>query len=271
MLRPVWTRQPQQQVPLGGSLAAGLTFLWSATSAIQEIVGRKPATTVYGTWAPSTSPVGIAYRSGTPNLQFAPPAAATSTDYTAFAYVNDDTGNGATRNPFDADDSGTARVFQLRFQSNDGIEFITFDTSGNPYFATSGALTWAPRVGMLVGRIVSNSMSVWWQGRQLATGSASGTAKTLSAALALNVGTNRSFAGAAFQSFPGQIMLAGHYNRGLSDAEIIALSQNPWLLFTPPPRRLWLPVAAASNPVLSAATVFNITPTSAQPRVDVTL
>jgi hypothetical protein len=49
------------------------------------------------------------------------------------------------------------------------------------------------------------------------------------------------------------------------------LSVNPWQLFAPEPRRLWAPSAAPATPVLSAATALNITTTTADLRVTVTI
>ncbi len=50
-----------------------------------------------------------------------------------------------------------------------------------------------------------------------------------------------------------------------------SLSVNPWQLFAPEPRRLWVPSAAPATPVLSAATALNITTTTADLRVTVTI
>lgn len=225
---------------LSWSQAEDATLLWHAGLPLVNLVTKVPAT-VDGTWAQSMGPAGLGCRGGsggTPHIEFAAPANATSTDYTVFAYVNDDTGAGATRNPIDGDDSSSNRVFQLRFKSDDGVEFITFDTSGNPYFATGAAISFAPRVGLLVGRIVANTLTVWWQGKLQATGTASGTPRAVSAAALVNIAVNKTSSLTLTNAFQGQVLFAGHINRGWSDNEIISKSANPLEIFAPI-SRMW--------------------------------
>lgn len=59
--------------------------------------------------------------------------------------------------------------------------------------------------------------------------------------------------------------------RYLPESDACNLSRNPWQLFAPEPRRLWVPSAAPATPVLSAATALNITTTSVDLRVTVTI
>lgn len=252
LYRRPWARQPQPGAWAALSdaqLARGLTSLWSATLPLIDISNKRAAGTVAGTWAPSSSVTGVGYRgnaAGSNRLEFTGPASANSTDYTVWAYVNDDAGSGVIRNPIDGDLAGE-RVFQLRFKADDGVEFITFDTLGNPYFASGAAISFAPRVGLLVGRIVGNTVSVWWQGKQYATGSASNTAATIAAKKLTVAASYAGSLGGGLAGFPGQVFLAGHYNCGLGDAEIVALSRNPWQLFAPVPRRLWAPAASGAG------------------------
>lgn len=259
----VWnTRRPRRNSPPAGSALStsqtkDATFLWSAGLPLSSLVTQARGTQD-GTWTATMGPGGLGCRSasgGTPHVEFAPSAAATSTDYTVFAYVNDDSGNGAIRSPIDGDNQTSARVFQLRFKADDGVEFITFDTSGNPYSATGAAISFAPRVGLLVGRIVGNSVSVWWQGKQYATASASNTPKAVSAADLIVIGCSKASSLTLTQGFPGQVLLAGHVNRGWTDSEIIANSENPWRLFAPIPRTLWGQAGTDSTaPTLSSPT-----------------
>lgn len=60
------------------------------------------------------------------------------------------------------------------------------------------------------------------------------------------------------------------WGRALSEQELHSFTLNPWQLFEP--RRIFVPMFVASSgvPVLSAATAFNVTATTAQPRVTIT-
>jgi hypothetical protein len=52
--------------------------------------------------------------------------------------------------------------------------------------------------------------------------------------------------------WPGDIALAGVFNRALTDAEILSLSRNPWQLFTPSTQRIWVPVSSSGAYTLTA-------------------
>ena len=60
------------------------------------------------------------------------------------------------------------------------------------------------------------------------------------------------------------------WDRILTDAEIASLTENPWQIFAPRTQRILSPAAASAYPTLSAATLFNITSTTATPRVTLT-
>ena len=55
--------------------------------------------------------------------------------------------------------------------------------------------------------------------------------------------------------WPGEIALAGVFNRDLSDQEIKSLSDNPWQLFAP--RRIWVPQGAGAPATFSPAWARN--------------
>ena len=65
------------------------------------------------------------------------------------------------------------------------------------------------------------------------------------------------------------VFLVGGFNRSLSASEAQQFGNNPWQLFAPEPRRIWMP-SASGLPTLSAATVTAITATTARPRVTIT-
>lgn len=60
------------------------------------------------------------------------------------------------------------------------------------------------------------------------------------------------------------------WSRALSDAEIAALSENPWQLFRAP-KPIIYSLPATGTPTLSAATVIDIGTTSVRPRVTFTI
>lgn len=64
-----------------------------------------------------------------------------------------------------------------------------------------------------------------------------------------------------------EIYLFARWARRLSASELAQVTRNPWQLFSPLPRHY---TAGPTIPVLSAATVIDITSTSARPRVTVT-
>lgn len=247
------TRQPSQGSVLAKtSLTNALEFLWSGNEIWRNIItgANGSAAGNFETNQTITSQ-GISYfgsSTGSQRMQWPAPPKASSTSYTVFAYVNDNAGINVSRNPIDCDNA--VRVFQLRFQVNDGVEFITFNTGGSPFFATSAGITWtAPRMGLLVGRINNNALSVWWQGKEQATGSATGTAQTVSGGSVITIAGSPNNG----QGYQGGVLLAGLYNRALLDSEIVALSANPWQLFTAPRKKVWTPAAASG-------TIYTITP-----------
>ena len=74
----------------------------------------------------------------------------------------------------------------------------------------------------------------------------------------------------AIQAPNFSILGAANWARALSDAEAVELTRNPWQLFAPRTQRIWAPAVASGIPTLSAATLINITSTTATPRVTLT-
>lgn len=86
------------------------------------------------------------------------------------------------------------------------------------------------------------------------SGNASSSAKFVACNLVATGGTFSTIA---------PIALAGRFNRKLSDSEVSQLSANPWQLFAP--RRIWVPVSAASGaPTLAAIAASNLTASGAR-------
>lgn len=67
------------------------------------------------------------------------------------------------------------------------------------------------------------------------------------------------------------VLLAASWDRALADAELLSLSLNPWQLFQPQDRSIWVPTSVVSTlPTLSAATFVSATSTSLTPQVTAT-
>ena len=247
-------------------LGAGLTFLWSPWSQFMDLAGRRAPSTIAGNGlALRAGPGGLAGTnpSGntvTYNLQTTP--GASSQNYTVLAFILNN-GAGGTQNPIDADDGGVGRIFQLRLNANAG-EFIPFDSNGSN-FATGTNTAPTNRPVLLAGRVQNSVASVWLDGVRTIGNTMSGTPRTLASPSALlMIGDRVGGSGV----FGGQIYMAAHFSRALSDVELISLSRNPWQLFDSRIRRINF--AGPVVPTLSAATAFAITSNSARPRVTIT-
>ena len=245
--------QPQSAPQVSNGRAP--SFIWTPTGGVdREIISGKPASFVDNdARLIVTGQHGLAVRGGvTSVIRWPSTTFAASTSYTVMAMVIDDTGRGVIRNPFDADDANIARVFQFRLTASNAVQLITFDTAGTPYFATGTTATPATEKSVIFGRISNNELSVWLNGKQDATGSASGTPRTIQTSGAqLSIGSNVSNT----QPFGGQIYLCAHWPFALSDAEIASISANPWQLFAPEPRRLFVPAAVGGGATTITCTV----------------
>lgn len=256
-----WLRQPQGFVPPArtGPGTDSLSFLWNALSPTIDLASGARYTAQGSTFLQTTRPgygglLGLAGDgTGISYLDFPSGGVRRSSlSYTVFAYISDTTGTGAIRNPIDAD-TASGRVFQLRLQANSGPEFIVFDAGGTPYFATSGALSPLTKPALLLGRVSGLNISVWYDGVQRASGTMSTTANPLSGAAYLCIAASHNNS----QGFPGVVHIGGYVDRALNDAEIVSLSANPWQLFAPLPRRMWLgpPAAAGGSHAATGALV----------------
>lgn len=241
--RTVWTRQPQHNCrALQAGIGSGLTFLWTPLSQFTEQVNLRSATAGAGL----NRTVGIGGVGGTNpsasdvtfNLRTA--RGASSTNYTVLAYVLHN-GSGATQSPIDSD--GTDRVFQLRLDGSVG-QFIPFDTGGS-FVAPTGAIT-APtnRPVLLAGRVRNQEASVWLDGVKTTGASLGSTPATIAAANALVMVGARVGGG---NQFGGQVYMAAHFGRALTDEELIELSRNPWQLFAATRRGIVVPAAGGTT------------------------
>lgn len=168
---------------------------------------------------------------------------------------------------------GTPRYFvaaagDWQLTSESGITFLfnTFNTSQYDQAYESGDLQ-ALRIqtGMGVFRN-GTGIVVYRGGRRVASGGpttrrANGATQITMLNSATTVATN---------SARADISVAGVWYRAFSDAEAFSWSENPWQILSPLRPIIYSFSSASAAPALSAATVVDITSTSARPRVTVT-
>jgi hypothetical protein len=90
-----------------------------------------------------------------------------------------------------------------------------------------------------VGRQSSSvSRDVWVNGRLIATDSAASLPPAVFTTFSIG---SQYYNGANSGTGPIGVLFSAAFNRALSDAEIKSLSNNPWQIFAPTPRNIWVP------------------------------
>jgi hypothetical protein len=155
-------------------------------------------------------------------------------------------------------DLNPPRAFQFRFNSTQ-LEMIGFNTAGVNQNATkAGALTFG-KPFVALGRITGSTTgtgfaSVFMDGLK-------GTDSPVMAGTTIGVGSgsNQTLIGARLfttSQFDGIIGTVVRWNRALSDAECVAITQNPWQLFADTPRKIFA-LAGAGGAVTITCNVGN--------------
>jgi hypothetical protein len=165
------------------------------------------------------------------------------------------------------------------------FQVTNFNTSQTG--TAQSTVTLSGEVQTLIGRQTGQTYrDLWIDGIVRATDTATASATINTARIGRSSGGD---------GFSGTAILLAFWARGLTDSEVVEVSRNPWQLFSraTSPVIYSLPLAptyslaldagsysltgqdvtltfTANAPVLSAATVFDITSTSATPRVTVT-
>lgn len=223
------------------------------------------STAAYTNGGQFNTPAGTAARAAS-NVLYAAPCGLTGTSYSLFAF-GAATSAAVIQSALDMD-NGTTRYWQFRL-ANGKADFIPFNTSAaNTGQATSPvAMTVAEMSrGFTMGATASSTRTAVFQNGKV-------TAATPTNLIA--VGTTFPVAVGARQTgtqpwATGGLMLVAMWNRTLTDAEMQSLADNPWQLFKPAPRRLWLAYSASSgtdtpvNPGAGALTLTGYAPTIAQ-------
>lgn len=257
--RTVRTTQPQHPVGINWSnpITQGLGFAHTntQTGALLHTAGSvsiKPAptkATSCGIGAYVSSPGGT----NNPILQTGQ-TGITGSGYSLFAFGTADAAPGYAAID-DDNDIIYPRCFQFRLYLGK-VELITFDTSGNPYFASATSALSATDLaaGVKMAAVVNGNSIASFQNKVKASGSASGTQRTPTGDF--YVGQHK---GAGASGWSNALLFSAGWSRALSDAEIHSLSDNPWQIFEDEEEYRFITSAGGTSTVSSdASAVYNV-------------
>jgi hypothetical protein len=146
-----------------------------------------------------------------------------------------------------------------------GTYFSAFSSSGarSNLFVPSGAELAPLNTPQVVAiRVGSSLISAFYDGRLIGTAAGPTVLQTFGS---LQKGRSNGF------RFNGQVPFVSCWNRALSTAEIISVSNNPWQLFRRTPRPIFTPVGESGVliPDLTSPGVIDITANTAKPELNV--
>lgn len=254
--RRVRTTQPQQnpQIDWSNPITAGLVFAYTMSNEAQgwgedgrtgvsyvktsdtSVTYGRAINTLTGTAGQLLSS-SSAYLFGTPSQ-----TSVKSGVYSLFAF-----GTGAATGIQSAidDDDGTNRRFQFRINAGK-VELNPFYSGGNGSVAAPAALSATDlATGFAMGAVVNGtSYAIFQKGVKTA---ATMPSSALTPNSIVNIGARKT--GSTQCWLVGGLMLVAMWNRPLADAEHASLADNPWQLFKPAMRRLWLAYSASDGSI----------------------
>ena len=182
-----------------------------------------------------------------------------TSDFALLAVVDYSSSSGVVSGILGSDGSGN-RQFQFRFNASNQLEFIRFDTAGNPYFATVAA---ASRKGVVLAVSIGASMRVYFRDA-VGTGTISNTPKE-----AARVSLGGSFGFDVEQKEFDRIYMGCVLHGTTCEKMAPSLLANPWQVFAPPVHHSYIGFASSStdtpvNPGVGALTITGFAPTLAQ-------
>jgi hypothetical protein len=204
--------------------------------------GTAITSAAYTNGSQSNTPIGTGVRAAS-NMAYSAPSGLTGTNYSLFA-VGTATSAVVTQSALDMD-NGSARYYQFRL-ANGKVDFIPFNSSA----AVTGqatspvALTLTEMTnGFTMGATASPTRTAVFQNGKITTATPSGLI-AVGNSFPVAVGARQT----ASQSWgTGALMLVAMWNRTLADAEMQSLADNPWQLFKPAMRRLYMAPAPAGT------------------------
>jgi len=154
-------------------------------------------------------------------------------------------------------DGGTNRHMLYLGSSSDLLLFSGDSPSqwGSGATTYPGTTQWRTYVGVVRG---SANRQGYVNG--ISPAAANTTTKTVTASSTVAVGAYWN-AGAPVAGYywPGDIAIAGVFNRALSDSEIVSLSENPWQLFTPYTQILLFSVLSGAYTLNAETGIYTVT------------
>jgi len=280
--RRVWTSQPQiaVRVDWGNPLTRGLAFCAVYSEPIRRDVVTNERATNFGTNSVKTvvTSAGIGI-TGDQSSDYA-------IGWSPLVVTSDGAGTGDFTFLSLSAPISESTVFCLIGQSVAGTapQGFLFANTANNYSGSAGRITFGSASGLLqtgttavdgrfhvfVGSRTGTTNTIDVDGIEAATGTL--TAGDIHASTArLTIAGLPGYTGWKGASAHPQVMNAA-WNRGLSRAERVAIGHNPWQLFAPLSRPVFVPSAAAAGIyTLSSATYApgSITATGVTPRVSV--
>ena len=250
--RRIWTRQPQQAVAIDWSnpLTHGLADVIDLRIIPRSLILGTPAS-VFGSSLAYGRPTknGLSFDNtqsyGGVYFQRADGAYATA-EQTHLTIGQYDVSSGFYAGYFcTADGSGASASMSL--QSAAGADVLVYP-GGNTYAGVEAALLGA---GQLVLALASKpgATDIYKNGVLIGSGSNSPDVKTTSRLVIFG-----ERAALTAYSVKGKQLLHLFFNKKLSAAQIAALSENPWQIFRPQPRRLFFDAAVGGGNLSASAT-----------------
>jgi putative salt-induced outer membrane protein YdiY len=248
MTRRVRTTQPAQvpQIDWSNPLTRGLAFAFTHSDLAVGFAQGDVTSYPYTSGGRVNTQAGTGGQCSSTALYTVPAAGGiTSSNYSLFA-VATATSASVIQSALDMDNGGGSyRYFQFRI-ANGKADFIPFNTSQ----AVTGQAT-APVAltvaelsrGFTIGATASPTRTAVFQ-NGVVTAATPSALSTPSNTLPMCVGARPSNA----QTWStGGLSLVAAWNRTLTDAEMQSLADNPWQLFKPASRRLWIAYSAPSG------------------------
>jgi hypothetical protein len=258
-----FTKQPQYCAPLdrGNPAAQGASVVVSyGAGSLNAVTNRWPDLQI-GIMSRNVGEFGKydnAYSGGTgtadDRYSFPP-----TSDFALLAVVDYSASPGVVSGILGGDGSGN-RQFQFRFNASNQLEFIRFDTSGSPYFATVAA---SSRKGVVLAISVGASMRVYFR-EGTGTGTISNTPMAAS-----RVSLGGSFGFDVEQGVNDRIYMGCVLRGSVCEKMAPSLLFNPWQIFAVPVHHSYIGFTSSStdtpvNPGAGAITVAGFAPTVAQ-------
>lgn len=235
LIRPtVWTQQPQQAVKIDPS--SGFKYAWTASSAGDKVTYNGSTPVVFG----GVLAFNLAY---TNPQELLPDDSGLATQGGTFVFCGKSLTTNASgefgTQPTVANDASRAGA---HVPYTDGTVYFDFGgvTSGTTRLSVAG-LTFSNN-DVFVFTTGSRGMEIWQNGVLRASNASNPTRST--GRVPWGIGSNGNAGVVARNTC---VKLMAYAPKQITTAEIKSISNNPWQIFKPIPRRIFVPVAATGD------------------------